>query len=117
MPVAIFELEDEQVQPLFRPVFHFCHTWLALHALGVLNGTIDLGVGSHDLMSGDLMPCHVFPPTNQRVPQGARPQRSKFSSRPAAWHWRGRMASFRFANAGVRSSRRSMVAPVSPAKP
>src|ERR1700674_154564 len=112
MPVAIFELEDEQVQPLSRPVFHFCHTWLALHALGVLNGTIDLGVGSHDLMSGDLMPCHVFPPANLRVPQSARPQRSKifFTSRRLALA--GRMASFRFAHATVPSRRRSMIASV-----
>src|ERR1035438_9631326 len=87
MPVAIAELEDEQVQSRSWPIFHFGHTRLALQAPGASDCAIDLGVGSHDLMSrdlvsDDLMPCHVFPPTALRVPQSAEPQRSKFSSRP-----------------------------------
>src|ERR1039457_6645851 len=87
---AIAQFENEQVQSRSRPIFHFCHPRLAWQLPGVLDGAIDLGVGSHDLMSDDLMLCHVSPPTTPRVPQSAGPQHSKSSSHRTAWHWRAR---------------------------
>src|SRR5271166_1503657 len=73
VPAAITQLKNEQVQAWSKPIFDFGHARLVLQRPGTLDGTINLGVGSNDLMSDGLMllgllsdefkACHVFPPT------------------------------------------------------
>ncbi len=52
LPAAVAQLKNQQIQPRSRPIFYSGNARLILQCTGALDGAINLGVGSDDLVLG-----------------------------------------------------------------